>query len=90
MRGALSTGYVTPCELEIWRSVALGMQNREIAAALGVSTKTVEKHRTCLCRKLDVHSAVEVVRVAIERGVIAVQVRPLRSVVVKGYTRHLL
>lgn len=45
---------LTPRERQTLNQVARGRSNKEIAAALGISVKTVEKHRESLMRKLDV------------------------------------
>lgn len=63
---------LTAREQEVLEGVAGGDTNRRIAGRLGVSVKTVESHRSNLMQKLDVHSAAELVRVAIERGLISV------------------
>lgn len=70
--------YVTPRELEVWTMAAMGKPNKEIAWLLGVTFKTVEKHRQAMARKLNIHSAAELVLEAVRRGVITVEVRPLR------------
>lgn len=91
MKGVLPTGYVTDRELQVWKHIALGHQNRGIAALLGASIKTVEKHRQQLLRKLDAHTAADLTRKAIEHGVIEVSIRPLtREVCVGAHVRHLL
>ena len=41
---------------EVLRLIAAGRSNREIAAALGVSPRTVERHIENLYRKIDAHS----------------------------------
>lgn len=58
------TAGLTPREREIVRMIALGRHNREIAAALGISVKTVETHRRHLMRKLDARDRTDVVRYA--------------------------
>ena len=50
------------------RLIAAGRRTREIAAALSLSHKTVEKHRTNLMRKLGVKSAPAVAAYAIANG----------------------
>lgn len=59
---------LTPREREVLRLIGQGHTNRAIAAALSISIKTVERHRTQLMAKLDVHNLVDLVRVAIRRG----------------------
>jgi len=61
---------LTSREREVLRLIGDGHTNRAIARQLGVSVKTVERHRTSLMGKLDVHSIVELIRVGIKSGVI--------------------
>jgi DNA-binding CsgD family transcriptional regulator len=53
---------LTPQELQIALQVAEGRSNRDVAAALYLSPKTVEYHLTHVYRKLDVHSRAELIR----------------------------
>ncbi len=53
---------LTPQELQIALLVAEGRSNKEVAAALYLSTKTVEYHLTRVYRKLNVYSRVELAR----------------------------
>lgn len=46
-------GDLTGREIQVLRRIALGMGNKQIAAQLGITTKTVEFHVTKLLRKLD-------------------------------------
>ena len=57
-------------ELEVLRLVALGHTNTEIAQQMYISPRTVETHRSNLQRKLGVSGRPELVRYALERGVI--------------------
>lgn len=66
-----SAGGLTPREREVLRQVALGLNNRAIANALGISVKTVEAHRANLMAKLDMHDRTELVRYAIRIGLIS-------------------
>lgn len=61
---------LTRRELEVISLIGEGLTNRAIASRLGVSIKTVERHRTSLMAKLDVHTVVELVRVGIRAGLI--------------------
>ncbi|HBA89351.1 MAG TPA: DNA-binding response regulator [Geobacter sp.] len=61
---------LSPREQQVMRMVAEGIPSRQIAATLGLSTKTVENHCTNLMKKLDVHSKMELVRYAARLGVI--------------------
>ena len=68
--GNRSLTELTPREREVLRLVAQGKSNREIAAELGVATRTAETHRAALMRKLEAPSTAEIVRYAIRTGVI--------------------
>ena len=57
----------TPRELQIVRLLADGQSNKEIAAVLQLSIRTVETYRARLMTKLKVHSAAEIVRYAIRQ-----------------------
>ncbi len=61
---------LTPREKEVLRLIAKGMANKEISAALGVSSRTVESHRAHILAKLKLKSAAELVRYAIRNGLI--------------------
>lgn len=61
---------LTSREREVLKGVAEGKTNREIAAALRISPKTVDTHRTSLMRKLDLHDAQALTRFAIRHGLI--------------------
>jgi DNA-binding NarL/FixJ family response regulator len=67
----LSAEHVTGREREVLTQVALGSSNKLIARALGVSVKTVEKHRANLMRKLTLHNTAAVTRFAIRHGMVA-------------------
>ncbi|MFZ4396771.1 MAG: response regulator [Kiritimatiellia bacterium] len=57
-------------EMEVLQLIAEGQANKQIAADLGISTKTVEKHRDHLMRKLDIHDTAGLTRYAISAGII--------------------
>jgi two-component system response regulator NreC len=61
---------LTEREQEVLSLLAEGATNDEIAAALVISPKTVERHRENIMRKLNLHSRVELVRYAIRKGII--------------------
>lgn len=62
---------ITPREREILKLVAEGYKNKEIADQLCISVKTVDKHRTNLMRKLDLHTVSALTAFAIEKGLVA-------------------
>ena len=55
-------------EAEVVRQIALGYSNKEIAARLAVSVKTVETYKTRAMKKLKLSSRVDLVRYAVQRG----------------------
>ena len=61
---------LTPRELEVLQLVAEGYANKQIAAELFISVKTVEKHRQQLMHKLDIHDIAGLTRYAIAKGII--------------------
>jgi two-component system response regulator NreC len=61
---------LTERELEVLRLVALGHTNSEIAKQMHISPRTVETHRANLQDKLGISGRPELVRYALERGVI--------------------
>lgn len=63
---------LTPREHEVLTYIAEGYTNREIAEALIISVKTVDRHRENIMQKLNLHSRVELVKYAIEKGLISV------------------
>jgi DNA-binding NarL/FixJ family response regulator len=61
---------LTAREQPVVRLLAAGRSNKEIAAALHISIRTVEVHRAAVMRKLGVDSLAALVRYAIRNGVI--------------------
>jgi DNA-binding NarL/FixJ family response regulator len=61
---------LTSREEEVLQLVAEGAPNKQIAAELGISIKTVDKHRQQLMNKLDIHDIAGLTRYAISSGVI--------------------
>jgi DNA-binding NarL/FixJ family response regulator len=64
------TSLLTPREMEVLQLIAEGKANKETAAELGISIKTVEKHRGHLMEKLDIHDTAGLTRHAIASGII--------------------
>lgn len=62
---------LTPRQLEVLRLIAEGRRMKEIAAILHLSTRTVETHKYEMMRSLGVESTAELVRYAIQIGLIA-------------------
>ena len=57
---------LTPREREVLKGIAQGHTNKEIAAALGLSSRTVESYRESLMRKLGLYTVAELTRLALE------------------------
>jgi two-component system response regulator NreC len=57
-------------EREVLELVAGGMTNREIGARLGLSPKTIARHRERIMHKLNMHSRLELVKFAIRTGLV--------------------
>lgn len=64
---------LTPREREVFKLVAEGLSNKEIAFRLGISRKTVDTHHSRICRKLGVCDAVGLVRYAVRLGILRVE-----------------
>ena len=52
------------------QQIAEGMPNKQIASELGISIKTVEKHRQHVMDKLNIHETAGLTRYAIAQGII--------------------
>lgn len=61
---------LTGRERQILNMVVAGKTNKEIAAELNISPKTVDKHRTSMMAKLDVHSVSQLMSRALKDGLI--------------------
>ena len=57
-------------EMEVLQLIAEGKANKEIASELGISIKTVEKHRQHLMKKLNIHDTAGLTRYAVSAGII--------------------
>ncbi len=65
-----SRGGLTDRERQTLNLIIAGRSNKEIAASLGISIKTVDKHRTSLMQKLEVSSVAQLVALALKEGLI--------------------
>jgi two-component system, NarL family, nitrate/nitrite response regulator NarL len=61
---------LTSREVEVLQLIAEGKANKQTAAELGISIKTVEKHRQRLMSKLNIHDTAGLTRYAIAAGII--------------------
>ncbi len=65
---------LTPREQEIMRLLAEGMPVKQVAQKLFISPKTVENHRASIMKKLELKSAMDLVRYAARLGLIDMDV----------------
>jgi DNA-binding NarL/FixJ family response regulator len=65
---------LTSRETEVLQLVAEGSANKQVAVELGISVKTVEKHRQHLMDKLNIHETAGLTRYAINVGIIETRV----------------
>lgn len=63
----------TPREVEIIRLLAKGKTNKEIAAELGITLRTVETHRAHIMMKTGLHSLTELIHYAISEKIVTTQ-----------------
>lgn len=61
---------LTDREFQIFRAIAEGASMRTIASTLGLSIKTVNTHRANILQKMGLRSNAELIRYAIERGLV--------------------
>ena len=69
-KAARGTAGLTAREIEVLHGIARGLSNKHIADALGLSSKTVDSHRTTLLRKMGVHSTATLLVRALRDGLI--------------------
>jgi DNA-binding NarL/FixJ family response regulator len=69
-RGAEEFDVLTPRELEVLKLIAEAYTSKQIADALFISIKTVDRHRQNILDKLGMRDRVELTRYAIRRGLI--------------------
>ena len=61
---------LTSRERQVLQHIGEGKSTKELAALMGISTKTAESHRARLMQKLDIHEIASLVRYAIRRGLV--------------------
>jgi len=66
---------LTSREMEVLQLIAEGRGNKGVADDLGISIKTVEKHRAKVMQKLDINDTAGLTRYAISAGIIESSVR---------------
>ena len=67
-RGQPQSQLLTEREREVLIGIAEGLTNKEIAERLGISSRTIETHRTHIARKLNIRSIAGLTRFAISQG----------------------
>ena len=67
---ARKAGELTSREAEVLQLIAEGFSNKQIAAELSISIKTVEKHRQQVMNKLNIHDVAGLTRYAISKGMV--------------------
>ena len=77
VRGEASTGgpSLTPREREVLQALARGLGNKQIAARLGVSERTVKFHVSALFEKLGAGNRTEAVTIAARAGLVSIRER---------------
>jgi two-component system response regulator NreC len=63
---------LTPRETEVLKLIALGYTNKQVGEELSISVRTAEGHRANISEKLGITSRVELVRYALENGLIKI------------------
>jgi|WetSurMetagenome_2_1015567.scaffolds.fasta_scaffold126236_3 DNA-binding NarL/FixJ family response regulator len=80
MAASTSWERLTQREREILKMIAEGYRNKDIAECLCLSAKTVEKHRSNLMKKLDLHNISSLTAFAMEKGLVTQRIdRPQRG-----------
>ena len=75
-RLAVKSNELTARELQVLRLIAQGFANKQMAAELGISVKTIEKHRQHVMKKLGIHEIAGLTRYAAEKGMIQLEPGP--------------
>lgn len=68
---AVGLSLLTPRELEVMRYLVQGLTVNRVAKALGIAPSTIDNHKSSIMRKLRVHKVSELVRLAIQEGLIS-------------------
>lgn len=71
LREKTSWDTITQRERDVLKLLAEGHSNKEIAAYLNISVKTVEKHRANIMKKTDLHNASALTAYAIRKGLVS-------------------
>jgi len=68
-----SYGGLTPRQREVLTLIAEGISNQAIADQLGISVRTVERHRENIMERLNLHSRTDLVKYALRKGLIQLE-----------------
>lgn len=60
---------LTPRQLEVTKLVAKGLLNKQVAAVLGLSIKTIKMHRGLVMARLELRTQADLIRLAVEAGI---------------------
>jgi two-component system response regulator NreC len=71
---AMETDPLTARESQVLQLIAEGHTTRKVAAILNIGFKTAESHRNHIMKKLDIHDVAGLVRYAIRRGIVQLEV----------------
>jgi DNA-binding NarL/FixJ family response regulator len=69
--GETSDSPLTPREIEVVRLLAEGNSNKQVASALGVSTRTIESHRNHIMHKMNFSSFSDLIRFAVRHRMVS-------------------
>jgi len=69
-RECVTRSVLTPRETQVLKLVAAGLSNKQTAAEMNVSIKTVQKHRQSVMDKVKLHDTASLTRYAITRGIL--------------------
>ena len=61
---------LTARQREVLTLIAEGLANQEVATQLGISVRTVERHRENIMKRLNLHSRTDLVKYALRKGLI--------------------
>ena len=75
----LHSGDLEPHELQVLEMIAQGARNKEIAVRLGVHVRTVARYRASIQHKLNLHSRADLVRYAVDKGLVSLDRRTTLS-----------
>lgn len=69
-RGGNSRSVLTAREREVLSGIADGLSNKQLAARLGISARTIETHRNHIMHKLNIHTIAGLTRFAVAEGLV--------------------